>query len=74
MNEFVRSAGVAFQPEARRATVLILDRRFDLLTPIMHDYYLQSMAQDLLDIGEDNMLRSDSLVLLQVHDSWYFQV
>ena len=32
--------------------MLILDRTFDLIAPIMHDYNYESMVFDMRDIGE----------------------
>ena len=33
--------------------IIILDRSFDPLTPILHDYYYQAMAHDLLKLDKD---------------------
>ena len=33
--------------------IVILDRSFDPLTPILHDYYYQSMVYDFLEIQND---------------------
>jgi syntaxin-binding protein 1 len=38
--------------ERERAQILILDRSFDCLSPLMHEYTYQAMAQDLLAIEE----------------------
>ena len=33
-------------------TFLILDRSFDVVTPLLHNYYFQPMAFDLLNIRD----------------------
>jgi syntaxin-binding protein 1 len=38
--------------ERERAQILILDRSFDALSPLMHEYTYQAMANDLLDMNE----------------------
>lgn len=45
---------VPFREE--RATLLILDRTFDMISPLVHDYNYQSVAYDFLDIPEDGCL------------------
>jgi len=41
--------------ERDRGVLLILDRRDDCLTPLMHDFTYQSMANDLLPMKEDQI-------------------
>lgn len=41
--------------ERERATILILDRSFDPLSPLMHEYTYQAMCNDLLDV-EDGVI------------------
>jgi len=41
--------------DSGKISFLILDRTVDLVTPIMHDYYYQSMIYDLLNI-ENNIV------------------
>lgn len=38
--------------ERERAQILILDRSFDCLSPLMHEYTYQAMANDLLEVTE----------------------
>mmetsp|Transcript_16566 Transcript_16566/g.28042 ORF Transcript_16566/g.28042 Transcript_16566/m.28042 type:complete len:620 (+) Transcript_16566:138-1997(+) len=38
--------------ERERAQILIVDRSFDCLSPLMHEYTYQAMVNDLLDISE----------------------
>lgn len=38
--------------ERDRAQILILDRSFDVLSPLMHEYTYQAMVNDLLDVDE----------------------
>ncbi len=39
-----------------RGTLLIVDRTFDMVSPLIHDYHYQSMVYDYLDIGENGSL------------------
>lgn len=32
---------------------MIIDRSYDVATPLLHDFYYQSMIYDLLDITND---------------------
>ena len=34
--------------------VLILERSYDVITPLMHDFYYQSLVGDLLEVGYDD--------------------
>jgi len=39
--------------DAERPTLLILDRSFDALSPLLHEFTYQSMTHDLLSVHED---------------------
>lgn len=41
--------------EKERAVMVLLDRSFDPLTPLMHDYTYQTLAQDLLPIADNTI-------------------
>nr|CAH69616.1 Sec1-4 syntaxin-binding protein [Paramecium tetraurelia] len=41
------------EKEAGKITVMIIDRSYDVATPLLHDFYYQSMIYDLLDITND---------------------
>jgi syntaxin-binding protein 1 len=36
-----------------RGTMLICDRSFDLLSPVLHDYYYQQLVHEFKEVGED---------------------
>jgi syntaxin-binding protein 1 len=61
MNEFVASApnwwyyGMSGHMERDRSSLLLLDRSFDPLTPLMHEFTYQAMVNDLLDIDDDKI-------------------
>ncbi|CAD8082896.1 unnamed protein product [Paramecium sonneborni] len=41
------------EKEAGKITVMIIDRSYDIATPLLHDFYYQSMIYDLQDITND---------------------
>ncbi|GAX09355.1 syntaxin-binding protein 1 [Fistulifera solaris] len=45
-----------------RGTLLLLDRADDALTPLMHDFYYQSMVRDLLPMDGDRITFKDESV------------
>lgn len=42
--------------------VLVLDRSFDLLTPLLHDFHLESLIVDLLQGADFNPFECDDEV------------
>lgn len=58
LNQFLKNDEFWFHgdtnhPGRERATLIILDRKDDCLTPLMHDFTYQSMVHDLLDVKDD---------------------
>lgn len=58
LNQFLKNDDFWFHgdsnhPGRERATLIILDRKDDCLTPLMHDFTYQSMVHDLLDVRDD---------------------
>jgi len=45
--------GDAKHSDRERATLLILDRKDDCLTPLMHDFHYQAMVTDVLNVKDD---------------------
>lgn len=43
-----------------RGSMLILDRGFDLIAPISHDYFYQSNVYEFKDIGDDGETKVDN--------------
>lgn len=50
--------------------MLLLDRTFDLISPVLHDYYYQSLVYDLRDVGDEGelMLTDQKMVFLNDQD------
>jgi syntaxin-binding protein 1 len=60
LNQFLKNPDFWFygdnaHSDRERATLLILDRKDDCLTPLMHDFTYQSMVNDLLQIKDDKI-------------------
>ncbi len=66
MNDFVGSNdawwyhGDGLHPNTSRATLLLLDRKDDCLSPLMHEFTYEAMVNDLLSI-EDDRITYDSV-------------
>ena len=61
MNDFVGSNdawwyhGDGLHPNTSRATLLLLDRKDDCLSPLMHEFTYEAMVNDLLSIEDDRI-------------------
>lgn len=60
LNQFLKNPefwfhGDSNNPDRERATLLILDRKDDCLTPLMHDFYYQAMVNDILSVRDDKI-------------------
>lgn len=61
MNEFVGSNsewwynGDGLHPNTERATLLLLDRKDDCLSPLIHEFTYEAMVNDLLPIDDDRI-------------------
>lgn len=60
LNQFLKNDqfwfhGDSNHPSRERATLIILDRKDDCLTPLMHDFTYQSMVYDLLDVRDEQI-------------------
>jgi len=61
MNEFVGANsewwynGDGLHPNTERSTILILDRKDDCLSPLIHEFTYEAMVNDLLPIDDDRI-------------------
>jgi syntaxin-binding protein 1 len=61
MNEFVGSNrewwynGDGLHPNSERATLLLMDRKDDCLSPLIHEFTYEAMVNDLLPIDDDRI-------------------
>ena len=78
LDRHVSMKGIDPSSFKRGGILLILDRTFDLLAPLLHDFGYQAMANDLLDIPDGNRYRfkttrgsseTDRTVILNEADS-----
>ena len=42
-----------------RGTILLLDRGFDLIAPVLHDYFYESIVYEYKDVGDEGDLEDD---------------
>jgi syntaxin-binding protein 1 len=50
-----------------RATLLILDRTFDITTPFLHDYNYETMVYDLFNVKDNQISLKDNKGVLQIY-------
>lgn len=48
------------KPREPRATLLLVDRSFDIVSPVIHDYYYQNIVYDVRDVGENGKTKADN--------------
>ena len=48
------------RPREPRARLLILDRSFDIVAPVIHDYFYQNIIYDIRDVGEIGKVKADN--------------
>ena len=48
------------KPREPRATLLLLDRSFDIVSPVIHDYFYQNIVYDVRDVGENGKTKADN--------------
>mmetsp|Transcript_13272 Transcript_13272/g.27859 ORF Transcript_13272/g.27859 Transcript_13272/m.27859 type:complete len:676 (+) Transcript_13272:213-2240(+) len=67
MNDFVGSNdswwyhGDAFHQNEERSTLILLDRRGDCLSPLIHEFTYEAMVNDLLPIEDDRITYESSI-------------
>ena len=60
INNLAIKAGKDWHPHEPKGTVIIVDRAFDINSPIMHDYCYEVMIYDLLNVNKDGALDPDN--------------
>jgi syntaxin-binding protein 1 len=58
-NEFGKSKSPNFDTKANKITILILDRSYDPVSPLVHDFHYLSMLADLKEMCEFKASYSD---------------
>jgi len=48
------------KPREPQATLLLVDRSFDIISPVIHDYYYQNIVYDVRDVGEGGKTKADN--------------
>lgn len=48
------------KPRMPRASFLIVDRSFDLISPFIHDFYYQNIVYDVREVGEGGKTKADN--------------
>jgi hypothetical protein len=48
-----KSGSNILDPTSGKVTLLILDRSFDAIAPLIHDFHYQALVYDILEIDND---------------------
>lgn len=48
--------------------MLILDRGFDLISPVIHDYFYQSLVYEFKDVGDEGEVTINENKMIVLND------
>ena len=71
MKEFYKRSKKV-RPREPRGNLLIVDRGFDIISPVIHDYSYQNLVYDFKDVSENGKVRADNrtVYLNEQDDLW----
>jgi syntaxin-binding protein 1 len=60
------------RPREPRGNLLIVDRGFDIISPVMHDYFYQNIVYDVKDVSDSGKTKADNRIvyLNEQDDLW----
>ncbi len=61
LGELMKRAGPENKPHDPRGTVIVVDRAYDLNSPVMHDYCYEVILHDLLQITKEGAIDPENL-------------